>query len=75
LYRYLFEPISNGTRITLESQSLSAHLGRDLGGLASILPDSFLEPFVKKGVLSNLQTLKTMLESSEVAVTVTGQSP
>ena len=75
LYRYLFEPISNGTRITLESQSLSAHLGRDVGGLASILPDSFLEPFVKKGVLSNLQTLKTILESSEVAVTVTGQSP
>jgi hypothetical protein len=74
LYSYLFESISSGTKITLESQSLSEHLGRDVGGIASILPDSILEPFVKKGVLSNLQTLKTILESSMVSVNAMGES-
>jgi hypothetical protein len=67
-YRYLFETTPNGTRITQECQSLSDHLGRDVGGLASILPDSILEPFVRRGVQSNLETLKRILESSTVTV-------
>jgi hypothetical protein len=68
LYGYLFETTSHGTRITQECQSLSDHLGRDVGGLASLLPDSILEPFVRRGVQSNLETLKTILESSAVTV-------
>jgi hypothetical protein len=67
-YRYLFETITHGTRITQECQSLSDHLGRDVDGLASLLPDSILEPFVRRGVQSNLETLKTILESSAVMV-------
>jgi len=67
-YRYLFETIANGTRITQECQSLSNHLGRDVGGLASILPDALLEPFVRRGVQSNLETLKGILELSPVTV-------
>jgi hypothetical protein len=67
-YQYLFETIPNGTRVTQECQSLTDHIGRDVGGLASFLPDSFLEPFVKSGVKANLQTLKTILESSLVMV-------
>jgi hypothetical protein len=74
LYRYSFEPIRSGTRIVLESELLSQHLGSDVGGVASILPDSILEPFVKRGVLSNLHTLKSILESSSVPLTATGRS-
>jgi hypothetical protein len=74
LHRYSFESISTGTRIVLESELLSEHLGRDVGGVASIPPDSMLEPFVKRGVLSNLHILKSILESSAVPLTATGRS-
>lgn len=72
-YRYLFETTTDGTRITQECQSLSNHLGRDVGGLASILPDSILEPLVRRGVQSILETLKTILESSAASVRVNVQ--
>jgi uncharacterized protein YndB with AHSA1/START domain len=67
-YRYLFDTTTDGTRVTQECQSLSDHLGRDVGGLASILPDSILEPFVRRGVQANLETLKGILESSALRV-------
>jgi len=57
LYRYTFDPVGSGTRLSLKAEASLEGVPRLLSPVASRV--------VKRGVEANFETLKTLLESSD----------
>jgi uncharacterized protein YndB with AHSA1/START domain len=58
-YRYRFEPIPNGTKLTLDGEISAA----GLPGLAGHVGDGLASQLFKKGMRINLETLKRIIEA------------
>jgi uncharacterized protein YndB with AHSA1/START domain len=63
LYQYIFKPIRNATKVSLEAEVEKEGLVEVLGTKVRIAPEFVLAGFVKRGVKENFQTLKSLLES------------
>jgi uncharacterized protein YndB with AHSA1/START domain len=58
-YRYRFEPTPNGTRLTLDGEIS----GEGLPGLAGHVGDGLASQLFKKGMRTNLETLRRIIEA------------
>jgi hypothetical protein len=64
VYHYRFEPVENGTILSMTAEADKEGLIEVFGIKARIAPEYLLARVIKRGVEENFKTLKNLLESS-----------